>query len=102
MVYRIWNWEGGALLWLGGAGVGALFLAVSRISDEALGYGDSWLILFLGILLGLRDILWLLSMAFMLSGAFSIVLLMRNRYSRKMSFPFVPFLALAYMGVMYL
>lgn len=101
-IYRVCNWEESGALWLGGAGIGILFLIISRLTDEAIGYGDSWMILLLGIYLGLWDILWLLSIAFVLSGMTSVVLLVRNRYSRKLSFPFIPFLALSYAGVMYL
>lgn len=100
VVFRICHWEKHTFLWLGGIAVGAVFLLVSKLTDEALGYGDSWMIMLLGIYLGLWDVLLLLSMAFLLSGMMALVFLIRNKWSKKVSFPFVPFLALSYMGVM--
>ena len=37
---------------LGGLGIGLFFLFVSYITEEKIGYGDSWLIAVLGIYLG--------------------------------------------------
>lgn len=102
VIFRVFHWEERAILWLGGAGIGILFLAMSKLTKEAMGYGDSWMILLLGIYLGLWDVLWLLSIAFLLSGVMAIVLLVRYKYSRKVSFPFIPFLTIAYIGVMWL
>lgn len=75
---------------------------LSKWTREGLGYGDSWMILILGISLGLWDILLLLSIALICSGILAIMLLIRGKWSRKVSFPFVPFLMLGYVGVLYL
>lgn len=90
------------MLWLGGAGVGILFFVVSKFTKEAIGYADSWMILLLGIYLGLWDILWLLSISLIISGIVAVILLIKFKYSRKIAFPFIPFLAIAYIGVMWL
>lgn len=82
--------------------VGVLFLIISKCTKEAIGYGDSWMILLLGVYLGLWNILWLLSIAFVLSGVMSAFVLRKNKYFSKVSFPFIPFLAVSYAGVMYL
>ena len=86
-----------ALLIAGGA-VGLGFLAVSKVSGEALGYGDSILITILGTFLGFWNILSVLMAAFLLAAVFSAVMLARRGFTRKSSFPFVPFLAAAYIG----
>ncbi len=85
---------------LAGGAVGAVFLAVSKVTEEAFGYGDSILILIIGSFLGFWDILALLTAAFILAAAFSLILLIRSRFRRKDTFPFVPFLTAAYIGGM--
>lgn len=101
-IFRVLHWENNTAVWIGGIVVGVVFLLVSRFTEEALGYGDSWIILLLGIYLGLWDVLWLLSIAFMLSGVVAAVVLFRHSWSRKAAFPFIPLLAVSYIGVMYL
>ena len=85
---------------LAGGAVGTVFLAVSKVTEEAFGYGDSVLILIMGGFLGFWDILALLTGAFILAAAFSLVLLIRSRFQRKDTFPFVTFLTAAYLGGM--
>ena len=84
----------------GGAAIGLLFLFVSRITREKLGYGDSLAILILGVYLGIWNLLWVLSgaFAFLLGG--SIIALGRKKMSRKYALPFFPFLMVGY--VLYL
>lgn len=83
-----------------GAAVGVIFLGVSRVTKQAFGYGDSILIIIIGGFLGFWDILSLLGGAFTLAAVFSLILLIKSRFHRKDSFPFVPFLAAAYIGGM--
>ena len=83
-----------------GAGVGIVFLVVSRVTDESLGYGDSILILIMGGFLGFWNILSLLVAAFSMAALFSIFMLLRKKFHRKSAFPFVPFLTAAYIGGM--
>lgn len=99
-IFRILHWRESTIVWLGGIAVGIVFLIVSKLTDEALGYGDSWMILLLGIYLGVWDLLWLLSIAFLLSAIMAAIVLFKNKWSRKAAFPFVPFLAVSYMGVL--
>ena len=90
------------LLWITGSGVGLAFLLASRVTGESFGYGDSLLILIMGGFLGFWDILSVLMAAFLLAAAFSGIMLVRKRFSRKTAFPFVPFLMIAYTGGMIL
>lgn len=78
-------------------GLACLFL--SRISGEALGYGDSLLILICGSALGLAECIYVLSAAFFLSGIAALLLFFFKRKSRKYEIPFVPFL---FLGVLLL
>ena len=86
-----------ALVITGGVS-GGLFVIVSRVTEEAFGYGDSILITITGIFLGIWDLLSLLVTAFFLAAVFSGIMLSKKRYTRKSSFPFVPFLTAAYLG----
>lgn len=84
------------MLVIGGMGVGALFLFISRVTREGIGYGDSLGILGLGIYLGLWKLLEVLAGAFVLLALCGIVVLIRKKMSRKSVLPFYPFLALSY------
>lgn len=88
------------MLLAAGAGVGIVFMVVSRVTEEAFGYGDSILILIMGGFLGFWNILSLLVAAFSIAALFSIFMLVRKKFHRKSAFPFVPFLTAAYIGGM--
>ena len=79
---------------------GGVFLLLSKGTKEAFGYGDSILILSLGILFGGWNLLWILFVAFLLSSVYGGIMILRKKYTRKSSFPFFPFLTLAYLGGM--
>ena len=83
-----------------GVAAGLAFLLFSKLSREALGYGDSLLILILGVFVGFRRQLAILALAFLLAGIFAGVGLLSRRFSRTFSLPFIPFLAFSYVGVM--
>lgn len=88
------------MLLAAGAGVGIVFMVVSRVTEEAFGYGDSILILIMGGFIGFWNILSLLVAAFSMAALFSIFMLFRKKFHRKSAFPFVPFLTAAYIGGM--
>lgn len=81
---------------LAGAGVGAIFLVISRITREGFGYGDSLLIVIMGIFLGLWNLLGVLLGAFLFSAAFAVIFLIYKGPDRKAGYPFVPFLLISY------
>lgn len=82
--------------------MGIVFLLISRVSGESFGYGDSILILIIGIFLGFWNLMYLLLGAFSMAAVFSAVMMIKHRFNRKSSFPFVPFLAAAYLGGMFI
>ena len=84
-----------------GAAVGILFLLISRTTGESLGYGDSILIVITGAFLGFWNLLYLLVTAFSAAAVFSVFMMIRKKFHRRSSFPFVPFLAGAYIGGMF-
>ena len=75
-----------------GIGVGVLFLLVSKVTEEAIGYGDS-AIMILGGYLGVRKVVGVLAAAFFTSGVCSVILAFRGRVK---TMPFFPFLTLGY------
>ena len=69
---------------------GGVFLFLSWFTQESFGYGDSILIL----------ILWILFAAFLIASVYGGIMIARKKYTRKNSFPFIPFLTVAYLGGM--
>lgn len=85
-------------LHLAGAGVGLFFLLVSKITKEAIGYGDGWMICILGTFLGISDLLEVLAAAWLLLSMTAMICLVK-KWSRKTAFPLVPFLMTGYVFV---
>lgn len=86
------------LLNLGGLLIGLLFLAVSRMTREGLGYGDSWLLCILGLYLGAGELLELLAVAWAGVAVAAMIVLCAKKYKRGISLPMVPFIAAGYMA----
>lgn len=78
---------------------GLFCIAISWISRQSLGYGDSILIAVSGISLGLLTCLHLLLTALFFAGVIGLVLLVFFRKGRKYDMPFAPFLFLGMMLV---
>lgn len=102
VVLRIVVVEDTIALTLGGVAIGILFLGVSKVTGEAIGYGDSWLIILLGIYLGGKKLLGVVLGACICASIFSLLSCLRKGWNRKYAIPFVPFLAVAYLGVVFL
>lgn len=77
--------------------VGICFLLISKLTEEAMGYGDSLMVLFLGIIVGFWDILTILAITFLLLLCVTIPVLWKKKMSRKFSLPFLPFLTGGYL-----
>ena len=90
------NIEGSGLL------IGLLFFAVSKITKEAIGYGDSWIISILGLYLGGKRLIRLLFTASFLAGLVSLFWMWKRGWKRDGSLPFVPFLTIGLLEVIFL
>ena len=86
---------------LAGGALGIMLFVVSTVTKEAIGYGDSWLILLLGVQLGILRVLQLLFAASLLAVIFAVFYLWVRKWNRNATLPFVPFLTIAYLGVMF-
>ena len=87
--------------YIGGAFLGMAFFGISFLTREALGYGDSWMILILGVFLGFGDAAVVLLIAFLIAGIYAGGYLVVKRIRRKtgqQAFPFLPMLAISYLG----
>lgn len=87
--------------YIAGAGLGILCLLFGKITEESLGYGDGYLLLAIGLLIGLKKNIALLIIALFLSAIFSMVLLILKKGNRKTTIPFVPFLLLSWCIILF-
>lgn len=83
----------------GGIMIGSLLFLVSKYTKEAIGYGDSWLMSLLGVYLGGISLLEVAMTAFFLAGMISLTGLVWKHWKKTVTIPFVPFLTIAYLGV---
>lgn len=85
---------------LGGAGIGCIFLILSKVTEEGLGYGDSLGILILGIGLGTWKLLEVLMATFLLLFVWSMIIwCIRKKKNQRI--PFYPFLVSGYFLVFF-
>ena len=96
LIYQALFRKEDAALVFGGIAVGILMLAISRLTEESIGYGDSLGIAGLGGYLGFWKLLEVLAAAFFLLAVCGILVLTKKRMERKSALPFYPFLAVSY------
>lgn len=80
---------------------GAALLALGMCTRESIGYGDGLVVLILGLLTGLKGCLVIVSIGFVVSSVFAMVLLVFRKVKGKSRLPFLPFLTIG-LGVMLL
>ena len=74
----------------------ALYLIGGRFySSTALGFGDVKLAMLLGAIMGIQQVLIVLSLGMLLAGSASIILLLDKRGNRQSTIPYGAFLAIA-------
>lgn len=86
---------------LAGVAFGIMFFVISKVTKEAVGYGDSWMILLLGAHLGILRALQVLFASSLISAVYALFYLWKHRWDKKATLPFVSFLAMAYIGVLF-
>lgn len=100
VLYQIFNCRKNWHICICGAVIGVGFLLLSKFTDEQIGYGDSWMILNLGIYFGIWKLIFLLGIVFGASFIFSCAGLACGKLNRHTRIPFYPFLMIGYIGVM--
>ena len=81
---------------------GAVFWGLSLITGEKVGYGDGWMLMMIGLFLGLERCFVILLVGLMLESAVVLVLLAVRKISTDKAVPFAPFLLLGMGVVMWL
>lgn len=81
-----------------GAIPGIYLFILAKATDEAIGYADAWMTLIIGISMGIKETVGILSIAF--SGAFvtALIFFIGGKKAKKKRIAFVPFLLLGMAG----
>ena len=83
---------------LAGGCIGGVFLAVGWMTKEAIGYGDGWALVILGIMKGWHELIPVVFGAFLLSSVYGIWRVIGVKASRDEAMPFYPFLLISFVG----
>lgn len=81
----------------GGLLIGFMFVIISKVTGEQLGYGDSWLLCILGEYLGIWNLLVLLFTAWLAVALAAMAALAGRRFRRRTELPMIPFITVGYM-----
>lgn len=79
--------------------LGAVFIGISKWTKEALGMADAYVIMMLGVSIGIYEVALVLFYSMFLAAVVSILLLSIKKIKRKGTLPYIPFLLLSYLGV---
>lgn len=93
----IWKYQTLEMIF-GGVLLAGVFLLIGKFSKEALGYGDGFSVLVLGILNGWKETVELLFVALLISSVYGIWKMLCHGAKAEDAMPFFPFLLLAKMG----
>ena len=74
---------------------GGLFLLIAVVSSGGMGGGDIKLMAMLGIWFGVKGILLIIFLSFVIGAVYSVPLLVSKKYNRKQVIPFGPFIVIA-------
>ena len=76
--------------------VGLMFVLISYFTKEKIGYGDSLIILAVGILLGVENLLFIICASLVMCSLTGIVIIIMNNFRGSFTLPFVPFIFAAF------
>lgn len=77
---------------------GVMFWMLGFVSREKVGYGDGWILVMIGLFVGLWECFLILMTALIFGSVIVLILLASGKVSRDYQIPFVPFLLFG-MGV---
>lgn len=79
-------------------GITVIFGVISKVSNEALGMGDVWVIGSILAVMGVVKGVGILLLSFFLAAVYGGILLIVKKTGKQKTFPFVPFLFLGTIG----
>ena len=77
---------------------GVMFWMLGFVSGEKVGYGDGWMLIMIGLFVGLWECFLILMIALVSGSVVVLILLAAGRVSKDFQLPFAPFLLFG-MGV---
>ena len=83
----------------GGIAIGLSMIGLSMITNNQIGKGDGMVIAMLGIALGFRDCLMVISFASVVMAFVSIFLLIIKKANKKTRLPFIPALFISFVVI---
>lgn len=83
-----------------GALPGIALMTISIVSKGAIGAGDAYLAIAVGIFLGPGFAMGILLISSIVAAIYSLIMLVAKRVDRKDKIPFVPFMLCGYMGML--
>ncbi len=86
---------------LAGLSLGILLLILNKISRGQIGTGDGLIVSIIGAGMGFNHIAFILAYGLFGSAVFSIGLILFHKAGRKVTIPFIPFVFLGYLGVLF-
>lgn len=78
---------------------GIIMLAISKITQEQIGYGDGLLMMILGLYLGWKDLIVVFSISLIIIMAASVMIYIFRSKLKYKGIPFIPFLFISYLLV---
>lgn len=100
MIYQIFWGKPALPTFLMGIITGFVFLGLSKLTEEGIGYGDSLMILILGGFLGVWKLMLVLVIAFSSVSLVSAIGLRLGKLSRSSKIAFYPYLLAGYVGAL--
>ena len=77
---------------------GIIFLIISKVTKESLGYGDGIVVLVMGVFINMQKLVRSLMLALLFAALWSIILMIFWGKKKQADFPFLPFVLLGYIG----
>ena len=77
---------------------GIIFLIISKVTKESLGYGDGIVVLVMGVFINMQKLVSSLMLALLFAALWSIILMIFWGKKKQADFPFLPFVLLGYIG----
>ncbi|MCR5420915.1 MAG: prepilin peptidase [Lachnospiraceae bacterium] len=76
---------------------GVFLLVINKITREAIGKGDVYVIFLLGFMLGFRNTIELIIISMLLTAVFGVVYIVVCGKDKKAALPYMPFLLIAFL-----